>query len=72
MKYGARFDFIVIHIKYLIIVGICNYKFKTNQQGHACSNNSYSLHYIVGQEKSDTDCIQPCSVHPVLLWKALW
>lgn len=42
-----------------------NYKSKTNQQGHSCSKNSYTLDYIVGPGKSDANYVQACSVHPV-------
>lgn len=58
MKYMARFDLIVVHIKYLMILGNCN--FKMNWQGHFSYKNSctFGLQYIVGQEKSDTNGVR--------------
>lgn len=61
MKYVAGFDMIVVHTKYFMIFIITN----SDINGHTLALRIHTLlDSTVGQGKSDTNCVQPCSVHP--------
>lgn len=61
MKYVAGFDMIAVHIKYIMIFIITHSNINRDTLALRIHTR---LDSTVGQGKSDTSCVQPCSVRP--------